>query len=148
MSTAEWTLAPGLHHSSPTLLVIFGAGASFDSADRELLYQTRGLQPPPLAKDLVADRFNGIAASLPNSLPSRGRSDASRRGHRPSAYGPRGCGAARAATNAQKRVHPTGDGRSHGREDRGWCGIRAAQAPQCAASAASASVPAQAVSSW
>jgi hypothetical protein len=51
------------------LLVIFGAGASFDSADRLRLFQSGGLQPPPLAKELVGGRFNSIAASLPNSLP-------------------------------------------------------------------------------
>ena len=51
------------------LLVIFGAGASYDSADRERLRVTRGLLPPPLARDLVDERFNNIAAQLPNSLP-------------------------------------------------------------------------------
>jgi hypothetical protein len=47
------------------LLVIFGAGASFDSAQPERAQQWR----PPLAADLVSDRFNVIAAGLPESQP-------------------------------------------------------------------------------
>jgi len=47
------------------LLVIFGAGASHDSADQYVL----GELPPPLAKDLVADRFSDIAAAFPSSQP-------------------------------------------------------------------------------
>lgn len=47
------------------LLVIFGAGASYDSAQPFTL----GDRPPPLAKDLASDRFNGIAAEYPASKP-------------------------------------------------------------------------------
>jgi hypothetical protein len=49
------------------LLVIFGAGASFDSAT-----YARGKEDthrPPLAKDLVSRQFDDIAAQIPSSRP-------------------------------------------------------------------------------
>ncbi|WP_249011259.1 hypothetical protein [Conexibacter sp. DBS9H8] len=51
------------------LLVIFGAGASFDSADVPQMPVRPWLRPPPLAKELADKRFNEIAAELPNCLP-------------------------------------------------------------------------------
>ncbi|MGO9906182.1 MAG: hypothetical protein ACLP4R_26435 [Solirubrobacteraceae bacterium] len=62
-ATTDWQLKPGLRHASPMLLVIFGAGASFDC----------GLPIPPLriprAADLVAPAFGGIAMDIPASRP-------------------------------------------------------------------------------
>lgn len=53
------------HNENQSLLVIFGAGASYDS------YGLRdGIrQPPPLAKDLVDRRFDEITRELPASRP-------------------------------------------------------------------------------
>jgi hypothetical protein len=62
-ATIDWQLRPGLTHSSPMLLVIFGAGASFDCG--------LPLQPLriPLAADLVAPSFGSIAMDIPASRP-------------------------------------------------------------------------------
>jgi hypothetical protein len=52
------------------LLVIFGAGASYDSANRTLLDRAAlPATPPPLAKDLVSHHFGHIAADLSASRP-------------------------------------------------------------------------------
>src|SRR5437764_14734063 len=50
------------------LLVILGAGASFDSGPVDLPREPRSL-PPPLAKDLVERHFDHIARDFPRSRP-------------------------------------------------------------------------------
>src|ERR1700674_4535941 len=61
----------------PVLLVIFGAGASFDSANTDVRYVPAGerqvpgfgVLPPPLAKDIVSHQFDDIAARTTGSRP-------------------------------------------------------------------------------
>ena len=65
--TSQWILKPSLHHSSPMLLVIFGAGASYDSSP-EVPGRRRSL-PPPLAKDLVGRHFDPFTGERQMSRP-------------------------------------------------------------------------------
>ncbi len=60
----HWT---AMNPERPVFLVIFGAGASYDSGHNSVL--SRQVDPLPLVKDLVGDRFTRTAAEIPNSLP-------------------------------------------------------------------------------
>src|SRR5438067_881735 len=52
----------------PKLLVIFGAGASFDSADVARA-PMQNVSRPPLAAHLVDEEYSPIAARIPQCLP-------------------------------------------------------------------------------
>ena len=53
----------------PMLLVIFGAGASYDSAALSPAAEIAGATRPPLAKDLLAPKFDELTDRLPEARP-------------------------------------------------------------------------------